>query len=58
MAKTLSSFKLKVVGYRILRLLEGFMFHMQVLTISFVFPLNSRFRSPRFTLNDLYLVIF
>ena len=58
MAKTLSSFKWKVAGYRILRLLEGFMFHTQVLTISFVFPLNSRFRSPRFTLNDLYLVIF
>ena len=30
----------------------------QVLTGTFVFPLNSRFRSLRFTLNDLYLVIF
>ena len=24
----------------------------------FLFPLNSRFKSPRFTLNELYLVIF
>ena len=30
----------------------------QVLTGSFVFHLNSRFRSLIFTLNDLYLVIF
>ena len=30
----------------------------QVLTGSFVFPLNSRFRSLGFTLNDPYLIIF
>ena len=58
MAKTFSSLKWKAAGYRILRLLKGFMSLTQVLTGSFVFPLNSRFRFLRFTLNDLYLVIF
>ena len=30
----------------------------QILTGSFVFPLNYRFKSLRFTLNDYYLVSF
>ena len=58
MAKPLSSLKWRAAGYRILRLLEGFMFLTQVVTSSFVFPLNSRFKSLRFTLNGYYLIIF
>ena len=58
MAKTLSSLKEKADGCRIRRQLEVLMVFTQVLTDSFVFPLNSRFRSLRFTLNGLYLVIF
>ena len=30
----------------------------QVLTGSFVFPFNSKFKSLRFTLNGYYLIIF
>ena len=58
MAKPLSSLKWRDTGYMILRLLEGFMFLTQVITRSFVFPLNSKFKSLRFTLNGYYLIIF
>ena len=58
MANTLFSMKWRAAGYKILRLLEGFMFLTQVITSSFVFPLNSRFKSLRFTLNGYYLIIF
>ena len=34
------------------------MVFMQVLTGSFVFPFNCRFKSLRFTLNGYYLIIF
>ena len=58
MARNPSSLKEKAIGCRIRRQLEVPMVFTQVLTSSFVFPLNYRFKSLRFTLNDLYLVIF
>ena len=58
MARNPSSLKEKAVGCRIQRQLEVLMVFTQVVTDSFVFPLNSRFRSLRFTLNDPYLIIF
>ena len=54
MARNPSSLKMKVAGCRILRQLEVSM----VFTGSFVFPLNYRFKSLRFTLNGYYLVRF
>ena len=58
MARTSFSLKEKAVGCRIRRQLEVLMVFTQVLTGNFVFPLSFRFKSHRFTLNDLYLVIF
>ena len=58
MARNPSSLKKKAAGHMNLRQLEVFMVFTQVLIGNFVFPLNSRFRSLRFTLNDPYLIMF
>ena len=56
MARNPSSLKEKAAGYRFRRQLEVLMVLTQVHTVSFVFHLNSRFISLRFTLNDPYLI--